>query len=53
MRWAQRHPKEEEQEGVRRGQKSGVWLFYSYSRRKKEVPRLITPSGLLTGKSDC
>lgn len=53
MRWAQCHPKEEEQEGVRRGQKSGVWLSYSYSRGKKEVARLITPSGVLTGKSDC
>ena len=52
MRRAQCHSKEEEQEGVRRGQKSGVWLSYSYSRRKKEVPRLITPSGLLTGESD-
>lgn len=53
VRQAQRHPKEEEQEGVKRGQKSGVWLFYSSTRRKKEVPRHITPSGLLTGESDC
>lgn len=36
-----------------RGEKSGVWLSYSYSKRKKEVPRLITLSGVLTGESNC
>lgn len=38
---------------MRRGEKSGVWLSYSYSKRKKEVPRLITLSGVLTGESNC
>lgn len=42
MRWAQRHLREEGQDGLGKRKESGAWLFYSYSRRKKEVPRLIT-----------